>query len=90
MGRQDIECMASIGGPMPGRACIEADYRMKLVGIGLEEGVPGVASYLSSIEIGKDGKPPPMNVLRWWFTLNYDALGGHRSGATHSSCADRA
>ena len=57
-----------------GRVLIEADYRMKLVGIGLEEGTPGVASYLSSIEIDKDGNPPPMNVLRWWFTLNYDAL----------------
>ena len=53
---------------------IEADYRMKLVGIGLEEGVPGVASYLSSIELDKEGNPPPMNMLRWWFTLNYDAL----------------
>ena len=39
-----------------------------------KEGVPGLTSYLASIEMGKDGKPPPMNVLRWWFTLNYDAL----------------
>ena len=23
---------------------------------------------------GKDGKAPPMSVLRWWFTLNYAAL----------------
>jgi hypothetical protein len=58
---------------------IEADYRMKLIGIGLEEGTLGVASYLSSVEIGKDGKPPPMNVLRWWFTLNYDALSATES-----------
>jgi hypothetical protein len=53
---------------------IEADYRMKLVGIGLEEGTLGVANYLSTVEVGKDGSLPPMNVLRWWFTLNYDAL----------------
>jgi hypothetical protein len=53
---------------------VEADYRMKLVGIGLEEGTLGVSSYLSSLELGKDGSPPPMNVLRWWFTLNYDSL----------------
>ena len=30
---------------------------MKLIGIGLEEGTLGVASYLSSVEVGKDGKP---------------------------------
>jgi hypothetical protein len=45
-----------------------------LVGIGLEEGVPGVASYLSTVQLDKNGNPPPMNVLRWWFTLNYDAI----------------
>lgn len=52
----------------------EADYRMKLVGIGLEDSVPGVVSYLDSIEV-KAGQPtPPMDVLRWWFTMNYSAI----------------
>jgi hypothetical protein len=53
---------------------LEADYRMKLVGIGLEEGTLGVPSYLSSIELAKGQAAPPMDVLRWWFTLNYDAI----------------
>ena len=74
MGRQDIEVYGVDRRTHLGRVLIEADYRMKLVGIGLEEGTIGVQSYLSTIEIGKDGKAPPMNVLRWWFTLNYDAL----------------
>ena len=30
---------------------VEADYRMKLVGMGLEEGVLGVPSYLSMIRV---------------------------------------
>jgi hypothetical protein len=58
------------------RVIVEADYRMKLVGLGLEEGTLGVESYLESIELAKGEAPPPMSVLRWWFTLNYDALGG--------------
>jgi hypothetical protein len=74
IGRQDIRVEGIDPRTRVGRVLVEADYRMKLVGIGLEEGVPGLTSYLSSIEIGKDGKPPAMNVLRWWFTLNYDAL----------------
>jgi hypothetical protein len=79
LGRQDITMYGIDRRTHAGRVLIEADYRMKLIGIGLEEGTLGVASYLSSVEIGKDGKPPPMNVLRWWFTLNYDALSATES-----------
>ena len=53
---------------------VEADYRMKLVGMGLEEGVLGVKSYLDSINLGPNESPPPMNMLRWWFAVNYDAI----------------
>ena len=58
------------------RVIVEADYRMKLVGMGLEEGTLGVTSYLDSIELAKGEAPPPMSVLRWWFTLNYESLRG--------------
>jgi hypothetical protein len=72
VGKEDIEMM---GGLDPqtraARTLVEADYRMKLVGMGLEEGVPGVTSYLNLIK----GVPPgDMGVLRWWFTLNYDSI----------------
>jgi hypothetical protein len=74
VGRQDIGVYGIDPRTRAARVLVEADYRMKLVGLGLEEGTLGVTSYLDSIELGKDGKPPPMSVLRWWFTLNYDAL----------------
>jgi len=74
MGRQDITVHGIDPRTRAGRVLIEADYRMKLVGIGLEEGTLGVTSYLNTVEVDKNGNPPPMNVLRWWFTLNYDAL----------------
>ena len=32
-----------------GRVIVEADYHMKMVGIGLEPGTPGVESYLDSM-----------------------------------------
>ena len=71
LGKQDIEVF---GGLDPetraARTLVEADYRMKLVGMGLEPGVPGMTSYMSLI------KSPPKSVemLRWWFTLNYDSV----------------
>ena len=74
LGEQGIEYYGIDQRTRAARVIVEADYRMKLVGMGLEEGTLGVTSYLDSIEVGKDGTPPPMNVLRWWFTLNYQAL----------------
>jgi hypothetical protein len=74
LGRQDIEVYGLDPRTRAARVMVEADYRMKLVGMGLEPGVPGVESYLASIELGPGQSPPPMGVLRWWFTLDYDAL----------------
>jgi hypothetical protein len=74
LGKQNIEVYGIDPRTRVGLTLVEADYRMKLVGMGLEESVPGVQSYLSSIELAPGQKPPPMDVLRWWFTLNYDAV----------------
>lgn len=75
LGRQTLEVFGGIDPQSRvAHVMLEADYRMKLVGIGLEEGVLGVPSYLSSIKLEKGQAAPPMDVLRWWFTLNYDAI----------------
>ena len=74
LGTQDIDVYGLDPRTRAARVMVEADYRMKLVGMGLEEGVPGVKSYLDLIRIGPGESPPPMGVLRWWFTLNYDAV----------------
>ena len=52
----------------------EADYRMKLLGIGLEPSPPQVPSYLEQIRWKRGMKLPPMGMLRWWFNMNYDAV----------------
>jgi Protein of unknown function (DUF1598) len=74
LGKQDIEVDGIDPRTRAGLVMVEADYRMKLVGMGLEEGVLGVPSYLSMIHVPPGQAPPPMDVLRWWFTLNYDAV----------------
>ncbi len=78
MGRQKIDVYGLDPGTRAARVLVEADYRMKLVGVGLEPGVVGVPSYLSMIKVPKGGSAPPLDVLRWWFTLNYDALQATR------------
>jgi hypothetical protein len=74
LGKQAIEVKGIDAQTRVARVIVEADYRMKLVGMGLEEGVFGVTSYLDSIEIPEGGSAPPMSVLRWWFAMNYSAI----------------
>ncbi len=74
VGKQKIEVQGIDPRTRAARVIVEADYRMKLVGMGLEEGVFGVTSYLDSIVVPAGAAPPPMSVLRWWFTMDYNAI----------------
>ena len=74
LGRQDIQVHGIDPRSRAARTIVEADYHMKLIGMGLEAGTLGVTSYLDSVQLGADGSPPAMDVLRWWFTLDYESL----------------
>jgi hypothetical protein len=74
VGKQDIEIFGIDPASRAAGVLIEADYHMKLIGMGLAEGVDGVESYLNSIQLRPGESPPAMSVLRWWFTLNYDSI----------------
>ena len=73
LGQQDIVVYGIDPQTRAARVLVEADYRMKLVGMGLEEGTLGVTSYLKALDPKRDDLNN-LSVLRWWFTLNYDAL----------------
>lgn len=53
---------------------VEVDYCMKFVGIGLEEGVLGVDSYFDWIGLDENGNLFVMDVVWWWFLMNYDVV----------------
>jgi hypothetical protein len=74
VGLQDIEVFGVDPASRVASVLVEADYHMKLIGMGLADGVDGVDSYLASIRVTGGQSPPPMSVLRWWFALNYDAI----------------
>lgn len=74
LGKQDIEVFGLDPTTHAAQVLVEADYHMKLIGMGLEDGVTGMESYLDAITLDADGNPPAMNVLRWWFALNYRGL----------------
>jgi len=71
LGKQDVEFFGIDPQTHVARVLLAADYHMKLIGMGLVDGVPGVDSYLATVTLAADGTPPPMHVLRWWFALKY-------------------
>lgn len=71
LGQQDVVFFGMEAESHVARVLLMADYHMKLIGMGIAEGVDGVESYLSSVQLMPDGSAPPMSVLRWWFAMNY-------------------
>ena len=69
LGVQDVEFFGLTPDSHLAMVLLMADYHMKLIGMGLAEGVDGVASYLETVELLPDGSAPPMAVLRWWFAM---------------------
>jgi hypothetical protein len=83
VGKQDIEVFGIDPASRVAGVLIEADYHMKLVGMGLVDGVDGVESYLDSVgevAAATGTSPPAMSVLRWWFALNYDDIRSTAAG----------
>ncbi len=82
LGKQDIEVWGLDPRSRAARVLVEADYHMKLIGMGLEDGTLGVESYLDAVKRTSPNTPPAMNVLRWWFTLNHADV---RTVASHNA-----
>ncbi|MBI2824025.1 MAG: DUF1598 domain-containing protein [Planctomycetia bacterium] len=74
VGRQAIVFDGIDPGSSVAQVLVDADHHMKLIGIGLAPGTLKVPSYLSMIKVGRGESPPALDLLRWWFTLNYDAV----------------
>jgi hypothetical protein len=73
VGMQDIEVFGIDPNSSTARVLLEADYRMKLVGMGLEPSIPAVPSYFQEA-LKTPEAAQSMDVARWWFTLNYDGI----------------
>ena len=74
LGKQDVQFFGIAPDSHVARVLLVADYHMKLIGMGLAEGVDGVTSYLKTVKVSADGSVPPMTVLRWWFAMQYDPV----------------
>ncbi|MBT6158289.1 MAG: DUF1598 domain-containing protein [Planctomycetaceae bacterium] len=69
LGKQNVRLWGVAGETHFAEAMVEADYRMKLIALGLER--PPVRSLTSHLQmVGSGGN----SMQRWWFTPLYDAF----------------
>lgn len=72
MGYQDISVDGIDPQSIVARVIVEADYRMKLVGVNLEKSVPGAEGFLDRIKLDTNGNVPPTDLIRLEFMLDYE------------------
>ena len=73
LGLQDIELFGIPHESRVARVIVEADYRMKLIGVGKLDGGPGIPSFLDLLPVSLQ-KKSSLDALRWWLTMKYDAI----------------
>ena len=74
LGRQDIEVWGVPGDSRVARVIVEADYRMKLIGINKLDAGKEIPSYFDLLPVAQQKNVNTMDALRWWLTMKYDGL----------------
>jgi hypothetical protein len=81
LGRQDIEIWGVPTDSRVARVIVEADYRMKLIGIDKLNAGKEIPSYFDLLATTQPNSPQTMDALRWWLTMKYEAVS-HSSDKT--------
>jgi hypothetical protein len=74
LGEQDIEFQGVPADSRVARVILDADYRMKMIGIGKLDGGEHIKSFFDLLTRQQAKNPPSANALRWWLTMKYDAI----------------
>ncbi|MDA1210955.1 MAG: DUF1598 domain-containing protein [Planctomycetota bacterium] len=74
LGMQDIVLEGVPGDSRVARVITEADYRMKLIGIGKLKAPAGIESFFDLLSQADQKSHPDLEALRWWMTMKYDAV----------------
>lgn len=73
LGRQDVVVWGIPADSRAARVIVEADLRMKLIGIDKLDGGKEIPSYFDLLTTGQS-RNATMDALRWWLTMKYDAV----------------
>ena len=74
LGLQDVEINGIPDDSRVAEVIFEADYRLKMIGIGKLPGGPGIPSVFDLFPKTGEVKSRRMDALRWWLSMKYDAV----------------
>ena len=74
LGRQDVVVWGVPGESRVARVIVEADYRMKLIGINKLNAGKDIPGYFDLLPVSQQKIQPNMDALRWWLTVKCDAV----------------
>ncbi len=74
MGMQDVEIYGVPRNSRVAKIIFEADYRMKMIGIGKLDAGPRVPDFFKLVHRSRSVHGIPMKALRWWLTMKYDGV----------------
>lgn len=74
LGRQDITVFGVPANSRVARVLVEADYRMKLIGVGKLDGGPHIPDYFKILAKNPAERSGSLDALRWWMTMKYESV----------------
>ena len=74
LGRQDVVVWGVPSDSRVARVIVEADYRMKLIGINKLDAGKEVPGYFDLLPVSEQKNKSALDALRWWLTLQCDAV----------------
>ena len=74
LGNQEITIKGIKPETRVARVIVEADYHMKLIGMGIQESILGVGNYFDAISQTEAMDTEMLDAIRWWFTMDYERV----------------
>lgn len=81
LGKADVRVYGVPATSRVAHILVDADYRMKLIGLDELEGGPDVPGYFELLAQNRQFITGGLDALRWWMTMNYSAVR-HDAGKT--------
>lgn len=74
LGMQNVSVYGLPADSRAARVIVEADYRMKLIGIGKIDGGSEIPNYFDLLRQNPEQASGRIDGLRWWMTMKYDQV----------------
>ncbi|WP_437204887.1 DUF1598 domain-containing protein [Planctomicrobium sp. SH664] len=74
LGAQDVTVFGVPSTSRVARVMVDADYKMKLIGVGKLEGGSNIPDYFELVAKQPATASSKLDALRWWLTMQYEAV----------------